>query len=149
MSFRGSLEPGQHPQQGGLAGTGPTQQGEDLALVDVETLSTASVRRTAWLPCLIWPTSTSLRCWLPSGRTLVGTGGYRHCQTPKGDSRPGPSINTIWRPGWAPRLGSGFDLGPAPGDQALHRAGMCFLHIQTLKHRLGGKLTRPRERPCP
>jgi hypothetical protein len=148
-AFGGTLEPGQHAQQGGLAGAGTTQQGEDLALVDVEG---HVVDRQRFVELLAYPVDFDQHFFTLLAALegfLVGTGGYRHYQTPKGDSGLGRSINTIWRPGMGARLGSGFDLGPTPGDQALHRTGMCFLHIQTLKHRLGDRLTRPRERPCP
>ena len=103
-SFRGSLEPGQHPQQGGLAGAGPTQQGEDLALVDVER---HVVDRQRFVELLAYPVYFDQHFFTLLAALegfLVGTGGYRHYQTPKGDSGLGRSINTIWRPGMGAKV---------------------------------------------
>ena len=63
-SFRGSLEPASIRSKVGCR-AGPTQRA-NLALVDVETLSTASVSSNCWLTLSILDQHLVYCCWLPS-----------------------------------------------------------------------------------
>ena len=81
-----AFETGQHPQQGRFAGTGATEQGENLPLVNIERYV---IDRQRFVELLAYPINfhqhffallTALEGF------LVGTGGYRHYQTPQRDT---------------------------------------------------------------